>query len=87
MLSVIDDYNREAIGMKAEFCFPAERVVWELKQMISLRLNPLLIRCGNGPEYFIANIQTKALEWEIRLESIQPSNPQQNAYVEKLTEQ
>ena len=37
-----------------------------------------------GPEYISAAIQTWAAEWGIRLEYIQPGNPQQNAYVERF---
>ncbi len=82
--NVIDDYNREAIGMEADFSLPAERVIRELKQMISWRGKPQVIRCDNCPEYISAAIQTWAAEWGIRLEYIQPGNPQQNAYVERF---
>jgi putative transposase len=36
-----------------------------------------------GPEYISAALQTWATEWGIKLEYIQPGNPQQNAYVER----
>jgi hypothetical protein len=36
LLNVIDDYNREAIGMEADFSLPSERVIRELKQVIAL---------------------------------------------------
>jgi putative transposase len=81
---VIDDYNREAIGMEAYFSLPAEREIRELKQMISWRGKPQVIRCVNGPEYISAAIHNWAAEWGIRLEYIQPGNPQQNAYVERF---
>ena len=84
LFNVIDDYNREAIGMEADFSLPAERVIRELKQMISWRGKPLVIRCDNGPEYISAAVQNWAAEWGIRLEYIQPGNPQQNAYVERF---
>ena len=83
MFKVIDDYNRKAIGMEADFSLPAERVIRELKQMISWRGKPLVIRCDNGPEYISAAIQNWATDWGIRLEYIQPGNSQQNAYVER----
>ena len=67
LFNVIDDYNREAIGMEADFSLPAERVIRELKQMISWRGKPLVIRCDNGPEYISAAIQNWAAEWGIRL--------------------
>jgi putative transposase len=81
---VIDDYNKEAIGMEADFSLPAERVIRELKQMISWRGKSMVIHCENGPEYISAAIQTWAAEWGIRLEYIQPGNPQQYAYVERF---
>jgi putative transposase len=84
LFNVIDDYNREAIGMEADFSLPAAWVIRELKQMISWRGKPLVIRCDNGPEYISATIQNWAAEWGIRLEYIQPGNPQQNAYVERF---
>jgi len=60
LLNMIDDYNREAIGMEADFSLPAERVIRELKQMISWRGKPMVIRCDYGPEYISAAIQTWA---------------------------
>ena len=56
----------------------------ELKQIISWRGRPQVIRCDNGPEYISSAIQNWASEWGIRLEYIQPGNPQQNAYVERF---
>ena len=77
LFNVIDDFNREAIGMEVDFSLP-------LKQVISWRGKPAVIRCDNGAEYISAAIQAWAQEWGIRLEYIQPGNPQQNAYVERF---
>jgi hypothetical protein len=38
-----------------------------LKQIISWRGKPEVIRCDNGPEYISAAIQAWAKEWGIRL--------------------
>ena len=84
VFNVIDDYNRETIGMEADFSLPPDRVIRELKQMISWRGKPMLIRRDNGPEYISAAIQNWAEVWEMGLEYIQPGNPQQNAYVERF---
>ena len=75
LFNVIDDYNREVIGMEADFSLPAERVIRELKQMISWRGKPQVIRCDNGPEYISAAIQNWAAEWGIRLEYIPTRQP------------
>ena len=34
VLNVIDDYNREALGMEIDFSLPSERVIRALKQII-----------------------------------------------------
>jgi len=47
LLNVIDDFNREAIGMEVDFSLPSERVIRELKQIISWRGKPQVIRCDN----------------------------------------
>ena len=49
LFNVIDDFNREAIGMEVDFSLPSERVIRELKQIISWRGKPAVIRCDNGP--------------------------------------
>ncbi len=84
LLNVIDDFNREAIGMEVDFSLPSERVIRELKQIILWRGKPQAIRCDNGREYISLAIQNWSFEWGIRLEYIQPGNPQQNAYVERF---
>ena len=70
--------------MEVDFSLPSERVIRELKQIISRQGKPEVIRCDNCPEYTSAVIQTSAQEMRIRLEYIQPGNPQQNAYVERF---
>ena len=84
LFNVVDDFNSEAIGMEFGLSLRSERVIRKLKQIISWRGKPEVIRCDNGPEYISAAIQAWAQEWWIRLEYIQPSNPQQNAYVERF---
>ena len=49
--------------MEVDFSLPSERVIRELKQIISWRGKPEVIRCDNGPEYISAAIQTWAQEW------------------------
>ncbi len=58
LLNVIDDFNREVIGMEIDFSLPSERVIHELKQIISWWGKPEVIRYDNGPEYISAPIQT-----------------------------
>lgn len=84
LLNVIDDFNREGLGIEVDFSLPAERVIRVLKQIIEWRGQPQVLRCDNGPEYISTALRTWAEERGIRLEYIQPGKPQQNAYVERF---
>jgi len=84
LLNVIDDFNREALGIEIDFSLSSLRVIRELEQIISWRGKPKVIRCDNGPEYISSALQTWAENSQIKIEYIQPGNPQQNAYVERF---
>lgn len=83
LLNVLDDFNREGLGIEVDFSLPAERVIRSLDNIIEWRGKPKTIRVDNGPEY----ISSKLLEWaeerDIALAHIQPGQPQQNAYIER----
>ena len=51
LLNVVDDSNREAIGIEVDFSLPPGHTIRELKQIIWWRGEPQVIRCDNGPEY------------------------------------
>jgi putative transposase len=82
--NVLDDYNREGLGIEVDFSLPGERIVRALDRIIEWRGKPLAIRCDNGPE----NIGQAMIEWTIKnqitLLYIQPGKPTQNAYVERF---
>ena len=84
LFNVIDDFNREALGIEVDFSLPGERVVRALQQIIEWRGKPKAIRCDNGPENISAVLQNWAMENGIWMEYIQPGKPQQNAYVERF---
>lgn len=84
LFNVIDDFNREALGIEIDFSLPSERVIRALKQIIAWRGKPQVIRCDNGPENISARIQCWAKQCGIRFEYIQPGKPQQNAYIERF---
>ena len=50
LFNVIDDFNREALGIDVDFTLPSERVIHTLDQIISWRGKPSIIRADNGPE-------------------------------------
>ena len=84
LFNVIDDFNREALGIEIDFSLPAERVIRALEQIIEWRGRPAVLRCDNGPENISGVVQNWAARRQIRMEYIQPGKPQQNAYVERF---
>ena len=63
LFNVIDDFNREALGIEVDFSVPAERVIRALKQIIEWRGKPIAIRCDNGPEYLSAALKKGDYRW------------------------
>ena len=82
--NVIDDFNREGLGIEVDLSLPSLRVIRSLEQIIEWRGKPAALRCDNGPEY----ISQKLIDWannrQITLLYIQPGKPTQNAYVERF---
>lgn len=83
LLNVIDDFNREGLGIEVDFSLPAMRVIRTLDQIIQWRGKPKSIRCDNGPEYVSKILASWSEKHNIKLSFIQPGKPQQNAYVER----
>ncbi len=83
LLNVLDDFNREGLGIEADVSLPAERVTRTLDRIIEWRGQPLAIRAGNGPELISGTLLSWAEKRGITIEHIQPGKPQQNAYIER----
>ena len=83
LLNVLDDFNREGLGIEVDFSLPAERVIRSLNRIIEWRGKPDAIRVDNGPEYISTQLKEWADKRSISLQHIQPGQPQQNAYIER----
>jgi putative transposase len=79
LLSIIDDFNREGLGIEIDLSIPAERLLCTLERIIEWQGKPKATRCDKGREY----ISDKIIEWskkhDIEIWYIRPGNPQQNA--------
>jgi len=82
--NVLDDYNREGLGIDVDFSLPSIRVIRALEQIIEWRGKPLAIRCDNGPEYISQQLVDWTNQRQITLMYTQPGKPTQNAYVERF---
>ncbi len=83
LFNVLDDFNREGLAIEVDLSLPSARVIRALEQIIECHSKPRMIRCDNGPEYISGALLAWAECEGIRIEHIQPREPQQNAYVER----
>jgi len=49
--NMLDDFNREGLGIEVGVSLPSERVTRSPDRIIEWRGKPKAIRCDNGPEY------------------------------------
>ena len=54
-----------------------------MEQLLEWRKKTAVIRCDNGPEFISRKFTKWAKKQDIRIEYIQPGNPQQNAFIER----
>jgi len=82
--NVIDDFNREGLGVLVGRSLPSKRVTNYLDWIAVNRGYPEIIRCDNGPEF----ISREFLEWAqkhgIIIQHIEPGKPSQNAFIERF---
>lgn len=84
ILNIIDDYNREALGIEVEYSHSGISVSRVLDQLLSERAKPMEIRCDNGPEFISHHLVDYCNSKDIKLKYIQPVKPTQNAYIERF---
>ena len=57
--NVMDDFNREGLGIEVGLSLPSARVIRALEQIIDWRGKPVALRCDSGPEY----ISQQLIDW------------------------
>jgi putative transposase len=82
--NVLDDYNREGLGIEVDLSLPAARVTRSLDQIIEWRGKPASLRCDNGPEYIGHVLKGWADAHGIDLLFIEAGKPQQNGFIERF---
>lgn len=83
-LNVIDQYNRECLGIRVAHSIPAKRVVQELERMIDKHGKPKAIRTDNGPEFTSKVFKNWLHKHNIRWSPIEKGKPQQNGIIERF---
>lgn len=82
--NVIDDYNREGLGIYVDFGISAVKVTQCLDRLASIQGYPKIIRLDNGPEFTSLHFNSWAKMHHIQLDYIQPGKPAQNALIERF---
>lgn len=84
VLNIIDDFNREALWVDAQYSYPSEFVIRALQNLEVERGLPSKIRVDNGPEFISKNLSEYCSNKGIKLDFIKPGKPTQNAYIERF---
>lgn len=82
--NVIDDFNREVLGIDIATSMPSLRVIRYLDQLADWHGYPEKIRVDNGSEFTSDAFVNWAKAHGIRIDYIKPGCPYQNAYIERF---
>jgi putative transposase len=84
VLNILDEGNREALAIKADFSPPSTRVVELLEDLVTRHGVPRQLRCDNGLEFIAEALRAWCVARWIILAFIEPGKPNQNAYIERF---
>ena len=82
ILTVVDQYTKESLCTHAERSQSGEKVVEQLKRLMTLRGAPESITIDNGSEFASRAMETWAYQAGVKLDFIRPGRPVQNAFIE-----
>lgn len=82
--NVVDDYNRECLGIEIDTNLPAARIIRVLDRIAAWRGYPKRLRLDNGPEMISVAMAQWAEDCGAQLEFIKPGKPMQNGYIERF---
>jgi putative transposase len=84
VLSIVDTFTRECLGLEVDTSLPSRRVTRALDRVIAARGKPERIRMDNGSELTSRHFLSWGIDQRIELVHIQPGKPVQNAHVESF---
>lgn len=84
LLTVVDEYTRESLGVSVARSIRGKDVIRELEKIIAVRGKPQEIQSDNGSEFTGNAVQgwthASGIEWGF----IEPGKPVQNCYIESF---
>jgi putative transposase len=82
--SVIDEGNREGLGIEVATSLPSLRVIRFLEQLIEIYGRPKALRMDNGSELTASAFTEWCEQRRIELKFIEPGKPDYKAYIERF---
>ena len=79
--NVLDDYNREGLGIFISRSIPSVTVTAYLDIIALSKGYPSMIRTDNGPEFISTHFEIWAKNHGVNVHHIEPGKPSQNAYI------
>lgn len=84
VLTLVDNFSRESLALKASQRFRGEDVVKVLKEVSAERGVPRTIRVDNGPEFISRSLDWWAYFNGVQLDFSRPGKPTDNALIESF---
>ena len=83
-LSIVDEYTRECLALKADRSITSEDVIDTLAELFAMRGVPNHIHSDNGPEFVSKAVRRWLGQLKIETLYIEPGSPWQNGYAESF---
>src|SRR5439155_6767968 len=83
-LNLIDEGNRQVLGIEIAHSIPSLRVIRVMEQLIELHGKPRALRLDNGPELTSVAFTEWCASRSVEARFIQPGKPDQNAFIERF---
>lgn len=83
-LTIVDNFSRECLGIKADQGITGAQVVGLLERICFSRGAPGMIRVDNGPEFISKALDKWAYENTVTLDFSRPGKPTDNAFIESF---
>jgi transposase InsO family protein len=84
ILTVVDEFTREALAIAVGYRMTASHVMWALARAFKAQGWPEYLRSDNGPEFIAEALETWLKDRGVVSHHIDPASPWQNAYGESF---
>ena len=84
ILTIIDEYTRECLGMVVKRRITSQEVIDKLFELFILRGIPEHIRSDNGPEFTAKAVRKWLSQLGVKTLFIEPGSPWENGYIESF---